>query len=371
MKKLVSIVLVLALVFALTGCNGEDVKMQINADGSSLVSVTYMYEENLYNSLCSSEQASAINASAIKSGDFAEGKKTIGKYTYYTFSRDFAFATCEELQSFLSDVNAYRAAMKKDSNNPNLYDTDIDEALMSEATVTPTFFRGVFAGDEDERLTKEDDTLLSDAVYHENMQELGVRIDFAITFPTAPTYSNGVISGNTVAWELKDINDTHTLIAEAGGNVIASDTEPPVIKGVKNGKLYGRKGVSSMIKVSDNICVDKVTVNGKKFGSIIGPISSSGKYTIVATDLTGNTATVTFTVDATAPVIKGVRYGKTYKKPVTVKFKDSSGIKKIKVNGKKIKKCKSKKFRKKGKYTISVTDNAGNVSKMKFTIKKK
>lgn len=71
--------------------------------------------------------------------------------------------------------------------------------------------------------------------------------------------------------------------------------------------------------------------------------------------------------DRTKPTIKGVQNKKTYKKSVTIKFSDKSGIKKATLNGKKIK--SGKKIKKNGKYTLIVTDKAGNVKKVNFVIK--
>ena len=55
----------------------------------------------------------------------------------------------------------------------------------------------------------------------------------------------------------------------------------------------------------------------------------------------------------------------------TIEGKASGGAVTITVNGKKIKKCNSKKFTKSGKYKVKVTDKAGNTSTMIFSIKKK
>jgi hypothetical protein len=74
-------------------------------------------------------------------------------------------------------------------------------------------------------------------------------------------------------------------------------------------------------------------------------------------------------LDNENPVIKGVKNGKKYKKAVRITFSDRvSGIKKAILNGKKIK--SGTKVKKKGLYTLKVTDKAGNVSMLKFWIVK-
>ena len=72
-------------------------------------------------------------------------------------------------------------------------------------------------------------------------------------------------------------------------------------------------------------------------------------------------------VDKKKPTIKGVKNGKVYKKAVTIKYSDESGIKSAKLNGKKI--SSGKKVTKKGSYTFTVTDKAGNTRTVRFKIK--
>jgi hypothetical protein len=107
-------------------------------------------------------------------------------------------------------------------------------------------------------------------------------------------------------------------------------------------------------------------------------LNKNGTYTIrVNVKYTSdNKNNVSFSVpvkvsglDVKKPVIKGVKNGKKYKKSVKITFSDKeSGIKKATLNGKKIK--SGKKVKKKGSYTLKVTDKAGNVSTVKFRIVK-
>lgn len=72
--------------------------------------------------------------------------------------------------------------------------------------------------------------------------------------------------------------------------------------------------------------------------------------------------------DTTKPTITGVKNGKTYKKAITIKFSDKSGIKKATLNNKKIK--NGVKVKKNGSYTLIVTDKAGNSRMVRFKIRK-
>lgn len=108
--------------------------------------------------------------------------------------------------------------------------------------------------------------------------------------------------------------------------------------------------------------------SGNKF-----TVKKNGTYTIRVITKDGTTYSVQRKVkgiDTTAPKVTGVKNGKTYKKAVTIRISDkSSGIKKATLNGKKI--SSKKKVSKNGKYTLKVTDKAGNVKIVKFRIKLK
>lgn len=84
-------------------------------------------------------------------------------------------------------------------------------------------------------------------------------------------------------------------------------------------------------------------------------------------------------VDRKAPVIKGVKKNKKYKKKATVYVRDNVKIKKVLLNGKKVKLKKVSKgkykgyykftVKKKGKCTVAAYDTSGNCKKIKFRIK--
>lgn len=74
-----------------------------------------------------------------------------------------------------------------------------------------------------------------------------------------------------------------------------------------------------------------------------------------------------FVLDKTAPVISGVKNNRTYRKSVTLSYKDKiSGVKKAVINGKKLE--KKTKIKKSGTYQVEVTDRADNKKKVKFTV---
>lgn len=94
-----------------------------------------------------------------------------------------------------------------------------------------------------------------------------------------------------------------------------------------------------------------------------GYFSSNNQWYSLSYDLTNAKP-----LDKTKPTITGVKNGKTYKKAVTIKFSDKSGIRKATLNGKKIK--SGTKVKKNGSYTLIVTDKAGNSRTVRFKIRK-
>ena len=148
--------------------------------------------------------------------------------------------------------------------------------------------------------------------------------------------------------------------------IISGDKETPKIQGVRNNALT-KKAV--LVKVTDNVSVKEVTINGKRFNVSQFKLAKSGRYTIKAVDANGNASVLKVTIDAKAPVFKGVRHGKVYRGKATLKVSDANGIRYIKVNGKKQKARKKLVIRKKGKNTVIACDKAGNQSKVVFTIK--
>lgn len=129
------------------------------------------------------------------------------------------------------------------------------------------------------------------------------------------------------------------------------DKTKPQVDGVSNGKSYN-KGVT--IKVVEDSRKYTMKVNGKTGTST--SFREDGKYTVVVTDQAGNSITVKFNVDTKAPTcnIKAKS-----KKGTKIKAKDTiSGIKYIKLNGKKVK--NGTKLKKKGKNKLVICDKAGN-----------
>lgn len=143
-----------------------------------------------------------------------------------------------------------------------------------------------------------------------------------------------------------------------------ADTKAPVVKGVKNKKIYT---AARKIYCLDDAEVKSATLNGTAFESG-SSVSTPGDYELVVEDYKGNKKEVHFTiVDIRKPTVKGVKNGKTYSAPVIITFSDKYGIQGATLNGTAIE--SGKKVKKAGSYELVVTDMNQNIRKVKFWIK--
>lgn len=114
-----------------------------------------------------------------------------------------------------------------------------------------------------------------------------------------------------------------------------------------------------------------VATDWKPAANGIISVSSSKKCRIYIRAISGKNSKVYrtngFYIDSAAPQISGIKNGKIYKKSVKIRVSDKvSGVKKILLNGKKIK--SGKVVSKKGAYKLVVMDVAGNKKSVRFAI---
>lgn len=125
---------------------------------------------------------------------------------------------------------------------------------------------------------------------------------------------------------------------------------------VKKGKTYIPS--DAKWKAAKN---GKIVVKNAKNCNLYIRVSSNGYTSIYKTN--------GFTVDSTAPCVKGVKNGKMYKHAVTIRVSDTvSGIKSITLNGKKI--SSTKKITKNGAYKLIAVDKVGHKKTIRFSINK-
>ena len=190
---------------------------------------------------------------------------------------------------------------------------------------------------------------------------------FTVKYPFKVAKANGVLQsdGCTVVYDILDLNKKKVSRIYAIGASALSASDKVTIKGVKNKKAY-KKPVT--VKATCDGVITSFKVNGVDQAVNSYYAKKNGKYVVEIETASGKKVSCNFCVDNKKPTTN-IKNKKTYKKNVKIKFKDSiSVIKKATLNGKKIK--SGKKVKKNGNYVLKIYDKAGNVKKIKFTIKK-
>lgn len=151
------------------------------------------------------------------------------------------------------------------------------------------------------------------------------------------------------------------LIDRAGNvglaqNSITVDTIAPVVNGVTNGASYN---------VNQTITFNEGTakLNGTFFTSG-SSVDTEGSYVLVVTDSAGNTTTIAFSIDKTAPIVSGVAEGGSYNSSKTITFNEGTAT----LNGQSF--VSGMSVDAEGSYVLVVTDDAGNSITVTFSINK-
>ena len=214
-----------------------------------------------------------------------------------------------------------------------------------------------------------DMSVLSETL-NENMGEIeGVRFDeigsltVRIKYPFSIYKTNGKLQkdGCTVEYPLNMLRKLERAYAVSSAKY--ANNKKCTFYGVKN-KSYYR--TSKNVKAESEGVITSFKVNKVSQGDNSYKAEKEGVYVVKAKLLAGNTKTVKFTIDKTKPVTN--MKAKKYSQKVTVNFRDKlSGVKKATLNGKKI--SNGKVVTQKGNYLLKITDRAGNVRTVKFSIK--
>lgn len=179
-----------------------------------------------------------------------------------------------------------------------------------------------------------------------------------------PIFTEGVgklngasyVSGTTI----DQTGDYVLIVTDDAGNEtklsFSIDRTSPVISGLVDGKQSYRE-------VTPLFNEGTASLNGKAFVSGT-KLVQEGKYVLKVTDQIGNVTTREFTIDRTTPIVTGVKSKQLTNKSVIVYFNEGSAT----LNGKNI--ASGQTVVASGSYTLKVTDEAGNVTLLTFTIDK-
>lgn len=190
----------------------------------------------------------------------------------------------------------------------------------------------------------------------------GVTAGGIYTAKVTPSFNEGTATLNGVAFTSgTDVvqDGSYTLVVtDAAGNVATVsfeiDMTAPVVTGVSNGGFY-------KTKVTVGFNEGTATLNGAAFAKDT-EIDQDGAYTLVVTDAAGHVTTVSFMIDTVAPVVTGVADGGAYKISKTLDFNEGTAT----LNGAAF--TSGTEVTQDGIYTLVVTDQAGNVTTVGFTI---
>lgn len=153
-------------------------------------------------------------------------------------------------------------------------------------------------------------------------------------------------------------------------NVSNIDITEPEIEGVEDAMSYNKPITITWFDEQSGIDKEKTKLNGKKVKSGI-EVKEEGKYVLEVFDIVGNSSTIEFNMDFTAPTTN-IKNNKTYTDMVILQIKDNvSGVKKVVVdNMEQAAVYSSLYFYLDGEYVVEIWDNSDNYRKVEFKIKK-
>lgn len=154
----------------------------------------------------------------------------------------------------------------------------------------------------------------------------------------------------------KNNNESEEVNTTTDESKVTVDTIAPIISNVIEGKSY-KPGVKP------NANEGTATLDNRPFtlGTVV---QVEGNHTIVVTDKAGNTSTLTFNVDGTAPIISDVSDNTYYNKTVYPKFNEGTAT----LNGKPF--ISGTAVSEEGTYQLIAVDEAGNTSTVTFVVDK-
>ena len=201
-------------------------------------------------------------------------------------------------------------------------------------------------------------TLINNDSYWSNENKAYVQLD-GVTFPAKESGNNCV--------RITDIYGNNTIEKIKVSNI---DITEPKIEGVEDAMSYNKPITITWFDEQSGIDKEKTKLNGKKVKSGI-EVKEEGKYVLEVFDIVGNSSTIEFNMDFTAPTTN-IKNNKTYTDMVILQIKDNvSGVKKVVVdNMEQAAVYSSLYFYLDGEYVVEIWDNSDNYRKVEFKIKK-
>lgn len=287
-KKILALVMALAVMFAFTGCMSSNNEVTVKADGTADVYVDFSIDKTKMESVTYDVMLEMAKAAADENAAEADIIKTAQDNTK-DFMEGFEEGLLKDGEFKLEksgDSEFY--TMKADEKNVSMKDArDTFKEYDSKAWLSAKAFNMDLSGLLDGVATGEFEDVVSNVTFD---------MSFKATFPYKVVKTNGKLSADkkTVEWSYTSVKDDSRLYA------FAADKTKPSVTGVKNGKSYRGKVT---VKVSDKdsgvkSAVIKNTKTGKTYAKFTGSkkVTKKGKYSVTVTDNMGNKKTVKFTV---------------------------------------------------------------------------
>jgi hypothetical protein len=160
--------------------------------------------------------------------------------------------------------------------------------------------------------------------------------------------SDGVYTLNITAKDTYNPSETLSPLS------FTIDQTAPVVTGVIEGSSYNADKTISFNEGT-------ATLDGAAFSSG-STVSAEGNHTLVVTDAAGNSSTVHFTIDQTAPVVTGVIDSGSYNADKTISFNEGTATLDNAAFS------SGSTVSAEGNHTLVVTDAAGNSTTIRFSI---
>ena len=287
-KKILALVMALAVMFAFTGCMSSNNEVAVKADGTADVYVDFSIDKTKMESVTYDVMLEMAKAAADENAAEADIIKEAQENTK-DFMEGFEEGLLEDGQFKLEKIDGIEYyTMKVDAKGASIKDArEVFKTYDSKAWLSAKAFNvdlsNMLSGSD----TEEIENAASDVAFD---------MSFKATFPYKVVKTNGKLSADkkTVEWSYTSVKDDSRLYA------FAADKTKPVVTGVKNGKSYRGKVT---VKVSDKdsgvkSAVIKNTKTGKTYAKFTGSkkVTKKGKYSVTVTDNMGNKKTVKFTV---------------------------------------------------------------------------
>ena len=287
-KKILALVMALAVLFAFTGCMSSNNEVTVRADGTADVYVDFSIDKTKMESVTYDVMLEMAKAAAEDGATEDEIKKAAEDNTR-DFMDGFEQGLLEDGEFKLEKTGGSEYyTMKENAKDVSIKDArDVFKEYDSKVWLSAKAFNLDLSGILKGLVNDELETAVSNVTFD---------MSFKATFPYEIIKTNGRLSADkkTVEWSYTSVKDNSRLYA------FAADKTKPVVTGVKNGKSYRGKVT---VKVSDKdsgvkSAVIKNTKTGKTYAKFTGSkkVTKKGKYSVTVTDNMGNKKTVKFTV---------------------------------------------------------------------------